>query len=501
MMGTIGVSLLGGIAGVLVDRAGPRIPTLLGSGLLLTGYFLIYHCYVSYIRSILLLAIGTCMAGFGSTLTYSSSMKTSAVNFPHSRGTATAFPIAAFGLSAFVFSTISTLFFKGDTAGFLMVLAITTSSLCFFGAPFLKMPFHSGHSSLPATHSTDSLVPSSPVTVSTTQNNPDNSFNTFNYGSSSNSHASLTTLTHNQQPVHHNPLLDDSHAISGYEMITRKEFWAQFLVLGLLAGSGQMYIYSVGYIVRAISQYGQTDPVSDNSIQGIQSFQVALISLSSFLGRIISGIMSDVLNHKLEVQRLWMIFGSCIVAISVHTIMATVMFTNSAYLWPLSCLVGLSYGLAFGVFPTIVADTFGMYRYSQNWGMVCVSPVFGVYLFNLIFGRIYDSNSITIKDPNNEKHFSHVCFKGSKCYSGAFVYTSTISVFTLALICWMIWTLKHQHPAMISRSFNKYLPVAFSGDTSGSSNENANILTEEENAIIEEDQDEVEVIARSAIIP
>ena len=62
-------------------------------------------------------------------MAFASAIKTSALNWPHHRGTATAFPLAAFGLSAFFFSLIGSIFFPGSPGRFLMVLAIGTSSL------------------------------------------------------------------------------------------------------------------------------------------------------------------------------------------------------------------------------------------------------------------------------------------------------------------------------------------------------------------------------------
>lgn len=588
MMGTIGVSLLGMFAGVLIDRLGPIIPTFAGSAILLVGYLIVYYCYINSLRILPLLAVGSSMAGFGSSLAFISSLKTAALNFPHARGTATAFPVAAFGLSAFFFSSLSSLFFPGNTGRFILSLALVCSGFCFCSAFFLKVPsnhhHHHNSNSQYSIRDFESLAsgplvgePSS-THVSDSETSPEESKARYRsvsgecYGSTSNVRAdspaspkyknsttidrmysqnSISTLTtpsvsrgpsfskqrspelHVSQSsstldtlapqydtnaskavaVAHNPLLDDSHAVSGYQLLAKKEFWAQFCVLGLLAGAGQMYIYSVGHIVRAIAEAQKeangTDmatvleivSATEVNVQGIQSLQVALISVCNFSGRLISGVMSDVLNHRLEMQRLWMIFGAALVSVFVHSIMAFVEFSTTSYLWLLSALIGFSYGLAFGVYPTIVADTFGMFRYSQNWCMVAISPVFGVYLFNLIFGRIYDSNSIQLPHDPESGHpgSAHVCLKGSSCYSKAFVYTSSICFLMSIVVLWMIWTKQHQHPAMVRRSSN-YQPVngkKDGDDEEGLGREGNNIL---EDAILEA-EDEADEIARSTFIP
>ena len=66
-----------------------------------------------------------------------------ALNWPNHRGTATAFPLAAFGLSAFVFATLSTAAFPNNISDFLLLLAIGTFCLPFFSNFFLRVVPHS----------------------------------------------------------------------------------------------------------------------------------------------------------------------------------------------------------------------------------------------------------------------------------------------------------------------------------------------------------------------
>lgn len=221
----------------------------------------------------------------------------------------------------------------------------------------------------------------------------------------------------------------------------------------------------------------------EGKMQAIQSLQVSIISLSSFAGRIVSGIMSDVLNQRLELQRLWMIFSAAVLAILVQGFIAFVPMYTTSFVWIFSGMVGFSYGLTFGVYPTIVADTFGMHRYSQNWGMVCVSPVFGVYFFNVLFGKIYDSHSVTLPDSK-----AHVCYLGSECYSRSFVYSLFTSVVSLFAVIWMIWTREHQHPSRIAK------PSSASGTAQYSALNNSKFEDEEE-------ADEAEILTRSCMIP
>jgi hypothetical protein len=63
-----------------------------------------------------------------------------ALNWPHHRGTATAFPLAAFGLSAFFFTSVSGLLFPNSTSKYLLLLALGTFCLIFFPIFFVTVP-------------------------------------------------------------------------------------------------------------------------------------------------------------------------------------------------------------------------------------------------------------------------------------------------------------------------------------------------------------------------
>lgn len=61
------------------------------------------------------------------------------MNWPNYRGTATAFPLSAFGLSAFFFSAVSAFAFPDNTSDLLLLLAIATFTLVFVGTFFLRV--------------------------------------------------------------------------------------------------------------------------------------------------------------------------------------------------------------------------------------------------------------------------------------------------------------------------------------------------------------------------
>lgn len=46
----------------------------------------------------------------------------------------------------------------------------------------------------------------------------------------------------------------------------------------------------------------------------------------------------------------------------------------------------MAYGFLFGVFPSLVAECFGVNGLSQNWGCMTLAPIVFGNIFNLLYG-------------------------------------------------------------------------------------------------------------------
>jgi len=134
--------------GMVIDTRGPRPAVILGSVLLGCGYLFIKATFDAGSGSVPLICLFSFLTGLGGCMAFAASVKTSALNWPHHRGTATAFPLAAFGLSAFLFSLFGMLF-PGDTSDFLMVLAVGTFALTLGGFFFLRVLPHHSYQTVP----------------------------------------------------------------------------------------------------------------------------------------------------------------------------------------------------------------------------------------------------------------------------------------------------------------------------------------------------------------
>lgn len=79
------------------------------------------------------------------------SLRIAAVNWPHHRGTATSFPLAAFGLGAFFFTTISVIAFPDNTSQLLILLSAGTFGLDLASIYFVRLlPHAAEYSAVPS---------------------------------------------------------------------------------------------------------------------------------------------------------------------------------------------------------------------------------------------------------------------------------------------------------------------------------------------------------------
>jgi len=131
---------------------------------------------------------------------------------------------------------------------------------------------------------------------------------------------------------------------------------------------------------------------------------------------------------------------------------AALRIENPNQLYVLSCLTGLGYGVLFGVYPALVADTFGPSGMGINWqgssnfsvrvttdvcirGAITMAPVVSGNLFNLIYGKTLDDHSTYV--DGGEK----ACLDGRVCYSNAYVVTLIASGMG---ICWSLYCVRQE---------------------------------------------------------
>ncbi|GAM34717.1 hypothetical protein TCE0_015f02471 [Talaromyces pinophilus] len=481
MAGNIGLYCSGFFTGYLTDTRGPGPALLLGALALFWGYYPLYLAYKhgQGFLSFSSLCFFSWVTGLGGSAANSAAIKAAASNFPEKSGTATAFPLAAFGLSAFFFSSMAAIFYHGQVQPFLLMLAVGTSLMVVVFGLFLRiLPPDQPYTAVPerdddARHqltyerpeetgrqrtnsASSSLLPSSstqPHLYDAADTAQSNSSGVVKPELEERRDSEVSSLLSKPESLQDSPI-NDGHGIRsqqsgendedgshysdirGLALFRKREFWQQFTLMALLSGIGLMTINNIGNDTKALWRY-YDDSADSNFIQHRQVMHVSILSFCSFLGRLLSGVGSDFLVHKLYMSRFWCIFFSSVVF--TLTQIAGTSINNPNHLYLISSFTGLAYGFLFGVFPSVVAHTFGIPGLSQNWGVISLAPVLSGNIFNLLYGTIFDHHSIV--GPQGQRD----CTEGLQCYQAAYWLTFFSGLAGMAVSLYCIWQERQIH--------------------------------------------------------
>ncbi|KAK5998175.1 hypothetical protein PT974_00547 [Cladobotryum mycophilum] len=462
LFGNLGMYSMGVPIGMFVDHRGPRPAVLAGAILLAIGYFPLHQAFDRASGSIPILCFFSYLTGLGGCMAFAGAVKTSALNWPRHRGTATAFPLAGFGLSAFFFSMFGALLFPGNPSAFLMLLSWGTFSLTLAGYFFLNVYSHASYQVLPGLDSNSQsftveeshqdLEPGTSFTSPTTHNTAIQSHTPSVVGAP----GGITTHSPNSNVVSDgdeslvdetSPLISSTSVaeivgrnsvdrdrsyridIRGLRLLATLDFWQLFAIMAILAGTGLMTINNIGNNANALWRY-YDKTVDDDFLLGHRQMHVSILSVCSFLGRLLSGIGSDFLIKTLQASRIWCLATAC--AIFLLAQLCAISISNPHFLGLISSMSGLAYGMLFGVFPSIVAETFGIRGLSQNWGFMTLAPVASSNVFNLFYGMIYDRHSVI--QPGGQR----ICEEGLNCYREAYFVTCCACIVGLLVTLWVI---------------------------------------------------------------
>ncbi|QSZ33160.1 hypothetical protein DSL72_002746 [Monilinia vaccinii-corymbosi] len=462
LFGNLGMYAVGVPVGLLVDGKGPRPAVLLGMLLLAAGYFPLYQAYDRGSGWLPLLCLYSFCSGLGGCFAFAASIKTSALNWPRNRGTATAFPLATFGLSAFFFSAFTAFTFPGDAGNFLLVLACGTSGTVLVGFFFLRVIPHAHYSALPSHNQSDSnrlsrrrpevtkrlaardALEPEPGTFPQSVAPPgkhhilkhhvigaEEPENGVMSDAEETSSLMRSSDGESREDVDETDKKDYAHRVDirGFQLFKTVEFWQLFALMGILTGIGLMTINNIGNDAQALWRHWD-DSIPQEFIMRRQAVHVSILSICSFTGRLLSGVGSDFLVKVFRCSGLW-----CLTLASVIFFIAQIAALNTEnprLLFFVSSFTGLGYGFLFGCFPSLVAQAFGVHGLSTNWGFMTLSPVFSGYIFNLFYGVVYDRHSVVKEGGVRE------CTEGLQCYRSAYLVTVIASVLGLLVSLWCI---------------------------------------------------------------
>ncbi|ORX36103.1 major facilitator superfamily domain-containing protein, partial [Kockovaella imperatae] len=453
--GNFGMYLTGPLWGKFVDSRGQQMqltgqrPLLCSSIVIFTGYFLVHSFYSGALPirpdsshhpttiGLLGLAFAMFLSGSGGAGGLSAAVNAAAKSFSdQTRATASGLVLAGFGLSAFAFSTLGHVIFGGDAGGLLLLLSFGTGIPIFLGSFIVRAvppATANGYEPVSALEEGEGYV-------------------------SRNTSVELSR-SRSPRPRHRHAEPEDGkaplragHSYTPFELLFTSDFWIIGVILALLCGTGLMYINNVGSVALALTREGKVD-YDPRVVSAWQAKQVATVSIWNCMGRIIGGIYSDFCKTRFGMERIW--FLPVVAGLFIISQLSALNTTVVSNLWIVSTLLGLAYGSLFNVVPMLVLEWFGMGHFSQNYGWICVAPVIGGNVFNVVFGRVYDSNTVgriglptgvsgtiselrrlVVKAAGEVGRHDCMCLVGEQCYGTAFKISALGCTVALGLSIW-----------------------------------------------------------------
>ncbi|CAD1809493.1 unnamed protein product [Candida parapsilosis] len=466
---------VGGLpGGLLIDHFGPQVSIFIGSICIFVGYFTMFKIYSHQYDNMFVICIAMALMGFGSITSYFATLKASQANFPKHKGAAGALPVSCFGFSATVFSVISAWLFKDDTGGLLQFLAFFCGFIVLVGSFFVhvyiadeedehgyNLPSHEGQDYQPSLSDGEVSLISDIEPPAQSLSRSESLAGSFSFWGIGNRtpRSSISLQDSEANEVARGLLQEESvtkkSTSQGNPLQTIKRrlmdrvYLVHYFIVSIAAGVGQVYIYSVGFIVAAQYYYNKEHEghikyllmardvqvaLHDPDAASIQALQVSILSIASFSGRLIAGFVSDYIHKKWHIQRLWIVQATLIMLSLAQYI--TIENISSFYWTAIaSGVTGSCYGLIFGTYPAIIADSFGTKTFSTNWGLICTGPLVTLYALNKYFGWIYDTQT----DGK-----TGICNLGNECYKGAFEVSFVLCIVAFVVSVLLIYNQRHR---------------------------------------------------------
>ncbi|WVN87586.1 uncharacterized protein L203_102769 [Cryptococcus depauperatus CBS 7841] len=424
--GIVGVYVMAAPLGSLTDTYGPRIGSLVSACLGAIGYMsfstILAKASPETPYLYLWLTAAYFLVGAATVGSYFACLTCASLSFPNYPTLSLSLPLSLIGLSSLILSSFSSLpYFASATTQdlnpvkFLFFLGVLSPAINLWGSIFMR------------------IVPLPPSDLDTDQEDEAEPAN------------SLSQRFHLDE---HTPLLIGGpeqalEEIEGLEsqgmpekqwgvrdlLLDYKGFWLFGVLCALTVGPGEMIMASIGSILTSLlpSSTSLLHLVQHSSLV-LRNKHVFLISLSSTLSRLLTGVLADYLcpsptafinprykqdpsqpSHILKQVRKVKLTRSAFTAIC-SAILAAVFVWSSGYLTREPKLVltsigaGSMYGALFTLTPAIVSHHFGPTNFGLAWGMISYFAALGSVVYSYLYALLSDPGEET------ECHGTH-CFR------------------------------------------------------------------------------------------
>ena len=159
------------------------------------------------------------------------------------------------------------------------------------------------------------------------------------------------------------------------EMLRTWQFYGLWFMYACSAGAGLMIIAKLATIVDV--QAGVE----------LGFILVAVLALGNGAGRIIAGVLSDVIGRK-RTMFISFVLQAVLVALLSQAGQGNVL-SGVPLLAVVSALIGANYGASLSLFPSVTKDYYGTKNFGINYGLVFTAWGVGGFMLALLAGKVY----------------------------------------------------------------------------------------------------------------
>ncbi|PIA88608.1 putative transporter mch1 [Cercospora beticola] len=247
--------------------------------------------------------------------------------------------------------------------------------------------------------------------------------------------------------------------------LSDKTMWWLAAGFLLVTGPGEAFINNLGTI---IDTFYPPISIPEGGNPTSAATHVSIVAVMSTIARILTGTLTDILaptsvphQHRrgpnslanslsslppplptekkfFELSRITFLIAFCILMSVGQVVLATGFIQEHAErFWIVSASIGAGYGAAFSLTPIIVSVIWGVENFGTNWGICAMMPAIGATIWGLVYSGVYqwaaDLNTVEGSDMVEDK----LCY-GVRCYAPTF-WAMAISVWLACGLWFWAW--------------------------------------------------------------
>ncbi|XP_059462869.1 uncharacterized protein LOC132191788 [Corylus avellana] len=186
--------------------------------------------------------------------------------------------------------------------------------------------------------------------------------------------------------------------------------------------------FGLGGTLTAIDNLGQIGKSQGYPTDSLTTF-VSLVSIWNYLGRALSGFVSEILLVKYKFPRPLML-TLVLLFCSIGHILIAFAVPNSLYF--ASVIIGFCFGAQWSLVFAIISEIFGLKYYSTLYNLGAVASPIGSYILNVrVAGRLYDKEAVKQMRTLGvtRKAGQALTCTGAHCYQMAFIIITGTTLF------------------------------------------------------------------------